>query len=283
MVQVTKQVNRREVMRSSKSVVDVINHENLINMPLDVHHIISNSRRNPINIYTFVNERHDGQLDPTKKVMFMYHTLTPKLILTTQGFIPKLQDHLLARLLHRNFNGDEHDDFTDEDRNYIHISGNTLYSVQLLRVNYTTYDIRRASDTINPRTHNYVMVHSPETGENAHQFWYAQVIGIFHAVVRHTGPRSHNSHMDHSIEFLWVRWLGVEPGHRFGRRLAKLPMLGFVPNTDPYAFGFLDPSLVIRGAHIIPTFVAGQTSELLVQRSMTLGLNEDWVNFYVNM
>ncbi|KAF5368140.1 hypothetical protein D9615_010190 [Tricholomella constricta] len=148
---------------------------------------------------------------------------------------------------------------------------------------YYLRDIRRASDTINPRAHNFVMVHSPETGEEAHAFWYAQVIGIFHAVVRHTGPRSHNPHTDHPIEFLWVRWLGVEPGHRFGRRLAKLPKLGFVPDTDPYAFGFLDPSLVIRGAHIIPTFAGGKTSELLVQRSMTLGLSEDWANFYVNI
>lgn len=130
------------------------------------------------------------------------------------------------------------------------------------------------------------MVQSPETGSNAHPFWYAQVLGIFHAVVVHTGPRSLNPMERHHMHFLWVRWLGVEPGHQSGRRHAKLPKLGFVPHTDPYAFGFLDPSFVIRGSHIIPSFADGKTSDLFpAQYSIARpsGLMEDWVNFHVDM
>ncbi|KAG5633723.1 hypothetical protein H0H81_005707 [Sphagnurus paluster] len=201
-------------------------------------------------------------------------------------FIPKLQDHLLGHLLAREFDGNAHEDFTDEDRNGVRIIGNTIYSVQLLCVNYTTYDIRRASDTINPCTHNFVIVQSPEDGPNAHPFWYAQVLGIYNVVLRHYGPRSHDEYKKHHMQFLWVHWLGVEPGHRSSRHYAQLPKIGFVPHTDPYAFGFLNPAFVIRGSHVTPAFAAGKTTKLLpavhtvARPSDTC---EDWVNFYVNI
>ncbi|KAF5382541.1 hypothetical protein D9615_002821 [Tricholomella constricta] len=282
--QIAKQVNRRTVLCNDPPTSGAMEFEELANAPVDVHHVISNTRRSPINIYAFVNEQLEGRLDPAKKVGL--DSSKPSILDVSQGFIPKLQDHLLGRLLSREFDGDSHEDFTDEDRNDIRIIGNSLYSVQLLRVNYTTYDIRRASDTINPRTHKFIMVRSPETGPNAHPFWYAQVMGIFHAVVRHTGPRSRSPYKDHHIHFLWVRWLGVEPGHRSQRRHAKLPKLGFVPHTDPYAFGFLDPSFVIRGSHLIPSFASGTTSDLLPAQHTTARPStsmDDWINFYVNI
>jgi len=153
-----------------------------------------------------------------------------------------------------------------------------------MRVNYTTYDMRRDQDTINPRTHSDVMVLSPETGPNAHRYWYARVLGIFHAQVLHTGPDARNHSVQH-MEFLWVRWFGMEPGYRSGFKAAKLPKIGFVPETDESAFGFLDPSLVIRSCHIVPAFAAGRTNDLLSTMTPTAArpLNEtsDWANFYV--
>ncbi|KAG6913900.1 hypothetical protein DXG01_003626 [Tephrocybe rancida] len=237
MKQIAKQVNRREVLRDHTATAQIAEQEALANTPLSVHHAVSKSRRNPHNVYTFISERHEGLLDPAKK-----------------NFIPKLQDHLLGRLLGRQFDGDEFDDFTNEDRNHIRIAGNTIFSVQLLRVNYTSYDIRRAYDTINPRTHSFVM--------------------------------SRNPYEDHCMEFLWVRWLGSEPGYRSGRRYTRLPKVGFVPESDPYAFGFLDPACVIRGSHLIPAFAAGSTSDLLAaQRTAArqMGTTEDWLNFYVDI
>ena len=65
------------------------------------------------------------------------------------------------------------------------------------------------------------------------------------------------------MDFLWVRWLGVVPDRSFGRKQARLPKIGFVKDTDEYAFGFLDPSLVIRGCHLILAFVDGKTTDLL--------------------
>lgn len=57
-----------------------------------------------------------------------------------QNFIPKLQDHLLGRLLNREFDGDEHQ-FTNAEQNTIRIVDNRIYSAKVLHVNYTTYDI----------------------------------------------------------------------------------------------------------------------------------------------
>ncbi len=91
------------------------------------------------------------------------------------------------------------------------------------------------------------------------------------------------------MEFLWVRWLGVVPDRSFGRKEARLPKIGFIPDTDEYAFGFLDPSIILRGCHLIPSFMDGRTTKLLrVPAGCTTdarpsGESDDWKNFYVGM
>ena len=146
--------------------------------------------------------------------------------------------------------------------------------------------MRRDQDSMNPRTHCDVMVFSPEAGANAHPYWYARVLGVFHAKVMHSGPDARNRSVQH-VEFLWVRWFGVEPGYTWGFSTARLPKIGFVPDIDDSAFGFLDPSLVIRGCHLVPSFANGRTSELLHTSSTTAarhpGEEDDWTNYYVNM
>jgi hypothetical protein len=202
----------------------------------------------------------------------------------SQGFLPKLKDHLLGRFLNLNQDGDEHN-FTDDDRKTVRIAENKIYATKVLRVNYTTYDVRRDQDSMNPRTHCDVMVHSREDDTAAHPYWYARVLGVFHARVLHTGPRATNRALQHT-EFLWVRWFGREPDYRSGLKAARLPKIGFLPDSDPEAFGFLDPSLVIRGCHLLPAFANGRTSELLqATKSSGRPLDEidDWANYYVNM
>jgi hypothetical protein len=89
------------------------------------------------------------------------------------------------------------------------------------------------------------------------------------------------------MEFLWVRWLGVVPGRSFGQKHAQLPKIGFVPDSDEFAFGFLDPSHVVRGCHLIPSFVDGKTQDLLSTDGCSLGQvgteDDDWANYYVGM
>ncbi len=57
-------------------------------------------------------------------------------------------------------------------------------------------------------------------------------------------------------------WVWV-PDRSFGRHQARLPKIGFLPDSDEFAFGFLGPSLVLRGCHLIPAFEDGRTTELL--------------------
>src|SRR5437762_13860141 len=107
-----------------------------------------------------------------------------------QDFLPCLKDHLLGWLLSYEYAGDEFD-FTDDDRRTITFHNNRLYRHKALRVNYTTYDVRRSQDSMNPRTHADVMVFSHEDeAEDDHPYWYARITGVFHAEVRHTGPKS---------------------------------------------------------------------------------------------
>jgi hypothetical protein len=201
-----------------------------------------------------------------------------------QDFIPKLKDHLLGRLLHREYDGDEIQ-FSDSDRNTVRIQNNRIYSAKVLRINYTTYDVRRAQDIVNPRTNSDVMTLSRETASGAHPYWYCRILGIFHAQVLHTGPNATNRSIQH-MEFLWVRWYGEVHGQRWKPNTPRLFKVGFVPDTDSSAFGFLDPSLVLRACHLVPEFKKGMTGDLLrVGRTAARrpGEIEDWIAFYVMM
>ncbi|KAJ6583297.1 hypothetical protein B0H10DRAFT_1833931 [Mycena sp. CBHHK59/15] len=148
---------------------------------------------------------------------------------------------------------------------------------------YTTYDVRRDQDVLNPKAQSFIMVCSPETEPGAHPYWYAQILGVFNSTVFRVTPL-HGATSPAVMEFLWVRWLGVEPGYRSGIQRARLPKVGFVPESDPYAFGFLDPAHVIRGSHLIPDFSGGRTNDLLTTQNVTAARStddtEDWANYY---
>ena len=193
-----------------------------------------------------------------------------------------LKDHLLSRLLGLDYDGDE-ETFTPEQRTSVRLLNlSSVIESKLLRINYTTYDIRRAQDVIRTSRGGVIMTSSRD---EAHPFWYAQIIRAFRVQVLFCpdGIRPSMQNMD----VLWVRWLGIDQDHRWGLRKARLPKVGFVPDRpDHIPFGFLEPSLVIRGCHLIPAFSDGRTSELL-QKGASLarlpGEADDWAAFYVNM
>ncbi|KAG7089149.1 hypothetical protein E1B28_010855 [Marasmius oreades] len=173
----------------------------------------------------------------------------------------------------------------DEQRNSIEIIGNKIYEAKTMRINYTTYNVQRGSDLIKSQTDNsFIMVHSPNT-EETHPFWYARVIGIFHAQILRR-DREHASQKPQHMEFLWLQWLGMEPGYRSGRHLARLPKVGFVPEDDE-AFGFLEPDAVIQASHLIPQFSMGRGNDLLSTTDPTAACTQDehgnWLNFYVDI
>jgi hypothetical protein len=90
----------------------------------------------------------------------------------------------------------------------------------------------------------------------------------------------------HEIEVLYVRWLAPLIDHQSGIHCARLPQVAFVEETDRDAFGFLNPSQVIRSAHLIPAFVSGRgTSSLRRGKSFARQDDEldDWEAYYMGM
>jgi hypothetical protein len=149
-------------------------------------------------------------------------------------------------------------------------------------VNYTTYDLRREHDTINPRTHPDIMVLSGETRPQ-HPYWYARVLGIYHVEVwlNTDGPAK-----KHRVEVLYVRWLAPLIDYQSGMSYARLPKVAFVEDSDRDAFGFLNPSQVIRSTHLIPAFASGRgSSSLRHGRSFARqsGELDDWEAYYIGM
>ena len=156
---------------------------------------------------------------------------------------------------------------------------------KILWINYTTYDIRRAYDCLRPGHLSFLMTLLREDDPDRHPFWYCQLLKALHIEVDFCpGGVTRSSE---TLEVLWVCWLGVDPAQKWGFRRCALPKVGFVPkHGDSPTFGFLDPSLVIRGCHLIPTFTDGRTDQLL-QRGQSVarqyGETDDWAGYYVNM
>ena len=78
-----------------------------------------------------------------------------------------------------------------------------------------------------------------------------------------------------------MHWFGEEPGWLGGARHLRLDKVGYVSEEDREAFGFLNPSEVLRACHLIPAFVEGKTTSLLSPSIARDGKDGDWVNYYV--
>ncbi|KAI6160827.1 hypothetical protein EDD17DRAFT_1828057, partial [Pisolithus thermaeus] len=122
-----------------------------------------------------------------------------------------------------------------------------------------------------------IMVLSHEDLENAHPYWYARIISIFHVDVQYQGPELHKHTPEH-INFLWANM-------KTGWAVHHLPCIGFYPQGEPEAFGFINPEQVVHAAHLIPAFHFGYTTALLPPSIAhhKCDNDEDWDWYYVNM
>jgi hypothetical protein len=169
------------------------------------------------------------------------------------------------------------------DRDSVLFKNDKIYRHHIARFNYTTYDIRRAQDVINPNTsHCDIMVLANFESEDTSQtpFWYGRVLGIYHANVVYTGPGMVD-YTPRRFEFLWVRWYrSVAPMHPW--HACRLDMLEFPPMANDDSFGFLDPRDVLRGCHITPAFKSGKVHVDGVGLSRCAKDAQDWSQYYVN-
>ncbi|GBE78097.1 hypothetical protein SCP_0109790 [Sparassis crispa] len=225
--------------------------------PPEAHHHISHSRNFPVKLSVWLGDNLD---DPLMK-----------------DFLPKLQDHLLGRLFSPGLAADGHQ-FAQEDRNRLLIQNHRIFAHQVLRINYTSYDVRRCQDSINPRNHADIMTLAPEHGhsDDTHPFAYGRVLGIFHADIVHNIPGS--GPVLQCLEFLWVHWFRRDRHWKAGFGRKRLHRVEFVPTAEPNASGFLDPDEVIRGVHLIPAFAHGYAATQLDDSTES----SDWKYYYVN-
>ncbi|KAH8984066.1 hypothetical protein EDB86DRAFT_2750235, partial [Lactarius hatsudake] len=190
----------------------------------------------------------------------------------------RLLCHLLARHLNQVIVSDE-PEYSNTQLADVYIQHNKIFSHATARYNYTTYDVRRDHDVINCNTtRRDVMLRACDDVPGQHPFWYARVLGIYHANV-YFGLESHPER----IEFLFVRWFGHAPDWPGGPAARRLDRVGWVPEHDASgAFGFLDPARVVRACHLIPAFAEGKTTRLLSPSQMRDSQSGDWVHYYVS-
>lgn len=172
----------------------------------------------------------------------------------------------------------------DADRVLV-FKDNRMYLHRILRINYTSYDVRRLQDVINAHsTHcNIMVLCQPDTSDplSSSHFRYGRVIGTYHVKVIYTGLGAPN-HNSHRMEFLWVRWYDEVGQAGTGWDHRRLNRLRFAPLDDDDAFGIIDPSDVLRGCHIIPRFSLGRTYLDTVGLSNLANDSSDWREYYVS-
>lgn len=177
----------------------------------------------------------------------------------------------------------------DQSQGSILFKNDRIYRHNLARINYTSYDVRRSQDVINPTTpHRDIMLlasaRNPNQADTSlnHPFLYARVLGIFHTNAIYVG-KSMQDYSSRRIEFLWVRWLQIVDGTSSDWGSLKLDLVSFPPIAAEAAFGFVDPADVLRGSHVIPAFSKGK-----VRIRDGGGLSrcahddDDWRRYYIN-
>jgi hypothetical protein len=255
---------------------------------MDQHHHIGVSQNQYEHIGTFLQK---NARDPAIKVrcLLMNTGLTSLTFLCEKDFLPKLKRHLLPRILSSlpNRSEDQSSGVTDPnscDLNPVLFKHDRIYPHSLMRVNYTTYDVRRSQDVINPSTShcNIMLLADSDDDDTAshHHFRYARVLGIYHANVVYVGPGMLD-YEPRRMEFLWVRWYRTVDVTATGWNALKLDRVEFPDLADNDACGFIDPSDVLRGSHIIPSFARGRR---LIIRDISLCArnSSDYLQYYVD-
>ncbi|KAF9033895.1 hypothetical protein BJ165DRAFT_1396369 [Panaeolus papilionaceus] len=230
------------------------------------HYHLPVSKKKKINLFRWVQDNHG---DPAFR-----------------NFITELKSHILSRITQTEDKGAT---FTQEELSHLEFASDAIYEHNVLRINYTTYDLRRLQDSLNPRTHNDILTLSCDNN-TSHPFSYARIIGAFHAEITYSGNKRRQITRPTRIDFLWVRWFELDNTYQGGWDTKRLHRIRFVPSTDESAFGFLDPDCVIRGTHLIPAYAHGTTTEYLPVTSIARNKetrdligDEDYRYHYVNM
>lgn len=191
----------------------------------------------------------------------------------------------MVKFLHGRNNGQGLND-SNISHDSILFKHDRIYPHSLFRINYTTYDVRRSQDVVHTSTShcNIMMLAASSSDEEdtspSHPFRYARVLGVYHANVVYVGPGMVD-YQPQRFEFLWVRWYKVMKTTRTGWTAHRLDCIKFPPLAEDDSFGFVDPSDVLRGCHIMPRFSKGQLHSDGKGLSFCAKDSSDWAQYYV--
>lgn len=118
-----------------------------------------------------------------------------------------------------------------------------------------------------------------DSEDESGRFLYARVLGIYHVNVVYTG-RGTLDYQPRRMEFLWVRWFQPTTLPR-GWDSRRLECIKFYPVAHEYAFGFLDPAVVVRACHIIPRMALGKVHNDQGISNCAKD-KDDWQYYYLN-
>lgn len=169
------------------------------------------------------------------------------------------------------------------ERDSIHFQNDRMYRHHLVRFNYTTYDVRRAQDVINPNTsHRDVMLLANTTDMGSeHPFLYARVLGVYHVNTIYAGEDMLD-YRARRVDFLWVRWFEYGGGKSIIWEDRNLDLVQFPPMASEGAFGFVNPKDVLRSCHILPSFRRGHVHFDGLGLSRCARDARDWRGYFVN-
>ena len=181
--------------------------------------------------------------------------------------------------------------------NSVIIKDNQIYAHKQARFYYTTCDVRRSEDIINPRTsHKDIMLLASHPNEETqtgtsksseqppHQFLYACVLGIYHTNVVYTGPGM-ISYEPMRFDFLWVRWFNVSLDTTYSKKRLKrmhLDCLTFPqwPTTKLLILSIL--ILFFVAVIFLPMFSQGRRLKDGVGLSKLARDEQDWKYYFVH-
>jgi hypothetical protein len=166
--------------------------------------------------------------------------LTPQ-----KNFVLKLREHLLPQIQtalrqDAEFLPEHPSIKIGSNSESFHIGGNAshfvlfdqdrLYHHKLIRFHFTTYNVHRGTNIINPGTSrcNVMFLADDTANLTDHHFLYAHVIGMYHANVIYTRPGM-SDFKAHRFDVLWVRWFGPANPASSGWSSSTLDLVCFPP------------------------------------------------------
>ncbi|KZT36764.1 hypothetical protein SISSUDRAFT_988644 [Sistotremastrum suecicum HHB10207 ss-3] len=207
-------------------------------------------------------------------------------------FKSQLSDHVLCRLRGIPYSGNSLE--LPQDCSALRIQNNHIHCHPTMRLNYTTYDVRRATDHVKPylkfnrkaphcqrsetRDRSTVMLSTSDNQQSSSGFLYARVLGIFHVLASEVGRTTQEIKR---IDLLWVKWFSDVPGWKGGWETRRLDRVWFPPDSEDMGnYGFVDPADVVRACHLPPVFSCGEDAER--QQSIASDEGGDYKFYDVN-